>query len=61
MATPNEKPLTVYEDEQEMFNGRNGGGSPQGQIIPILPTSMEEQGGSELAPMMADVILAAPI
>lgn len=61
MAAPHEKTPTVYEDEQEMFNGTNGGNSSQGQIVPILLTIVEEQGGFELAPMMVDVILVAPV
>ena len=64
MAAPSERPSTVYEDELEMLNGRNGDGSPQGQLIPILPSSVEEHGGSELVPAGEDVfpaVLAQPI
>ena len=58
MAAPSERQSIVYEDELEMLNGRNRDGSPQGQLIPVLPSSVEEHGGSELAPVGADVLLA---
>ena len=59
MATPGERPSTIYEDELQMLNGRNGEGSPQGQLIPTLPSTVEERGGFELVPMVENVILAA--
>lgn len=42
MATLGENISIVYENEQEILNGANGGNSPQGQLVLVLPTSVEE-------------------
>lgn len=61
MATLSENVPTIYGDEQNVPYGRNGGTQNPGQLIPVLPTSVEEYGGSELTLVVANVIQGAPL
>lgn len=48
MAAPSENVPTIYEDEQEMINGANGGSQNLEWLILVLPSNVEERHPTQL-------------